>query len=434
MEEKIKTLQDIAALNYVNPSFSLSFTSPELIHDYYRPYLNLDQVRESLLRVPAYTMKTSGVRRKLKHFNPTFVWEPLIRFQADLIDVSMLSAENRGVKFLLIVLDGFSRYAVVIPLRSKKGEEVAREFETQFVKEYLLPALGLGSSTRSSRSGDGGRANWIKANRGKLERIQLRLDRGSEFISAYFTEMLAKYHLTKTHPPPGKHAFLVERFNQTFKRMLFRFLKSKKDNRYLLELPRLVENYNDKFHRMLGMSPTEAAKPENFRKVIQKRLAYFGDLTMKRNKRDKKGRRRRRPLSVGDLVYLVSDSVESPFRKGYKDSLRSALFVVKSIKSNLIFPMYELEEPDNGDEVRKRSIGFYYRDQLLAVPMPPDGVVVPKHEITKTRKRTVVHRPPLTDPTRESSASWKEVFIKWDGVPDRFNGFMPEALYREMME
>ena len=74
-----------------------------------------------------------------RHFNPRFrrrkvlAWGVGYQYQADLIDYVPLKHENRGTTFLLSVIDVFSCYALLIPLRSKRGEEVcdglARVFE-----------------------------------------------------------------------------------------------------------------------------------------------------------------------------------------------------------------------------------------------------------------------------------------------------------------
>ena len=50
----------------------------------------------------------------------------------DLVDMSSLSKYNGGVKFLLAVIDVFSKYGWLIPLKDKTGEGVARELKKIF--------------------------------------------------------------------------------------------------------------------------------------------------------------------------------------------------------------------------------------------------------------------------------------------------------------
>ena len=46
----------------------------------------------------------------------------------DLADMQLLSKLNKGFRFLLCVIDIFSKYAWVIPLKDKKGISVANGF------------------------------------------------------------------------------------------------------------------------------------------------------------------------------------------------------------------------------------------------------------------------------------------------------------------
>ena len=45
-----------------------------------------------------------------------------------------LSKWNRGYKYLLMVLDLFSKYGWIVPLKTKTGLEVAKAFESLLVK------------------------------------------------------------------------------------------------------------------------------------------------------------------------------------------------------------------------------------------------------------------------------------------------------------
>ena len=48
---------------------------------------------------------------------------------ADLADMQLLSKFNKGFRFLLCVIDIFSKYAWVIPLKDKKGISIVNAFE-----------------------------------------------------------------------------------------------------------------------------------------------------------------------------------------------------------------------------------------------------------------------------------------------------------------
>ena len=49
---------------------------------------------------------------------------------ADLADMQLLSKHNKGIKFLLCVIDIFSKYAWVIPLKDKRGISIPKAFQS----------------------------------------------------------------------------------------------------------------------------------------------------------------------------------------------------------------------------------------------------------------------------------------------------------------
>ena len=49
---------------------------------------------------------------------------------ANLADMQLLSRYNKGIRFLLCVIDSFSKYAWVVPLKSKKGISIVKAFQS----------------------------------------------------------------------------------------------------------------------------------------------------------------------------------------------------------------------------------------------------------------------------------------------------------------
>ena len=48
---------------------------------------------------------------------------------ADLVDMQLISKFNKGVRFLLGVIDIYSKYAWIIPLKVKKGITITNVFQ-----------------------------------------------------------------------------------------------------------------------------------------------------------------------------------------------------------------------------------------------------------------------------------------------------------------
>ena len=51
---------------------------------------------------------------------------------ADLIDMQACSIDNNGIKYLLTVIDIFTTFVWIVPLKRKTGQEVANEFSMTF--------------------------------------------------------------------------------------------------------------------------------------------------------------------------------------------------------------------------------------------------------------------------------------------------------------
>ena len=63
-------------------------------------------------------------RREVTTTAPNDIWS------IDLVDMSNISEDNDNVKFLLNIIDVYSRYAYSFPLKSKKASEILNVFKS----------------------------------------------------------------------------------------------------------------------------------------------------------------------------------------------------------------------------------------------------------------------------------------------------------------
>ena len=61
---------------------------------------------------------------------------------ADLIDMQAFSKDKNGIKYLLTVIDIFSKFVCIAPLKWKTGKEVANAF-SRFLKEQRPSKMWL---------------------------------------------------------------------------------------------------------------------------------------------------------------------------------------------------------------------------------------------------------------------------------------------------
>ena len=66
--------------------------------------------------------------RKFKKIKVYSAFEDNI-WGADFADMQLISTFNKGFRFLLCVIDIFSKYACVVPLKDKKGASIVNAFQ-----------------------------------------------------------------------------------------------------------------------------------------------------------------------------------------------------------------------------------------------------------------------------------------------------------------
>ena len=59
-------------------------------------------------------------------------------FQADLVDLKNYSRENSGFRYILVIINCFTKFAFAIPIKSKSMHDVASAFALIF-KEHKAP-------------------------------------------------------------------------------------------------------------------------------------------------------------------------------------------------------------------------------------------------------------------------------------------------------
>ena len=85
------------------------------------------QIKEWLKKQDTYTLHRSA-RKPFKR-NRVEVFGINSQWQADLVDLSSLKRWNKQYRYLLVVIDCFSKYAHVVPIKTKTGESLVAAFK-----------------------------------------------------------------------------------------------------------------------------------------------------------------------------------------------------------------------------------------------------------------------------------------------------------------
>ena len=98
----------------------------------------LKRVQRVLERDLAYTLHKPRRRRRLTTL-PVIVGGLDDQWVADLVEVQPLAKNNRGLRYLLMVLDVLSKYARVQPLKAKTGVALVKAFD-KILKQSRKPS------------------------------------------------------------------------------------------------------------------------------------------------------------------------------------------------------------------------------------------------------------------------------------------------------
>ena len=180
MESELKSI-------YYNPRHSASFASVKKLSD--ASGYSQARVKKWLQSQPTFTLHTQA--RKRYPTRRYIVHDIDEQWQADLADVALLKKKNKGYTFLLTVIDLFSRYAWVRPLRSKRGIEVADAFKSIF-------------------------------DEGRIPR-RIQTDQGKEFENSHVRKLFERHNIELFSVKSAYKAAVVERFNRTLKTRLWRY-------------------------------------------------------------------------------------------------------------------------------------------------------------------------------------------------------------------
>ena len=132
---------------------------------------------------------------------------------------------NRGVEYLLAVIDVFSKYGWLIPLKDKTGKSVASALKTIF--EERKPEK-----------------MWV--------------DKGKEFYNKDVKDLIELYSTENE-----EKSSVVERWMRTMKEKMWKYFSAKSTNVYMNVLSDLVKEYNNTRHSSIKMTPVKASKKEN---------------------------------------------------------------------------------------------------------------------------------------------------------------------------
>ena len=141
--------------------------------------------------------------------------------------MQLINKFNKGFRFLLCVIDIFSKYAWVVPLKDKKGVSIINAFK-KIIKD---------PHNRKSHK------IWV--------------GKGSEFYNSSFKIWLQDNDIEMYATHNEGKSVLAERFIKTLKNKIYKYMTSISKNVYIDKLDDIVNEYNNTHHRTIKMKPID---------------------------------------------------------------------------------------------------------------------------------------------------------------------------------
>jgi len=225
-------------------------------------------------------------------------------------------------RYLLQVIDVFSKYLQSVHLRTKTGKEVALALESIFRgPKYTKPIRR--------------RPVWV------------RTDKGKEFSITQFQTLLKREGIEfQVCRNPDVKCAVVERVNRTMCDKLHRYFTYKNTYKYIDVLPKFVRGYNATVHSTTGMAPADVSDTDV--------LTIWDKM---RGKASTNQRLSKLKFRVGQHVRISKEKMK--FAKGGAQNYTAEVFKVRKVVHATPRPVFELED------LRGREIGGQFYSEVL---------------------------------------------------------------------
>ena len=271
------------------------------------PKVTLKKVNEFLKSQDAYTLHK---RTRKPKFRRTLVFKPRDLWQIDLLDMQKYSKENDGYRYICVIIDCFSRYVWVKPLKNKTGKATVKALALLLMNE-----------------------------RPKL----IQADQGTEFFNRDVKRMLEAFGPKLYHTYTDKKAAIVERVQRTLRGRLGRLFTKRGNFKWIDKIDDIVTAYNNSYHRTIKMKPAD---------VDEEHIANIFFNSLPNLKKTIK-------FSNGDRVRILIK--KNQFAKEFEKSWSEEIFKIKRIQNTN--PITYLIEDLDGEDI----IGGFYTEELQAL-------------------------------------------------------------------
>ena len=234
--------------------------------------------------------------RKNYATNKTDVYHIDDIWSLDILDLKDYGPENnRGYRYVLVIIDNFSKFGWTSPLKNKNAQTIKDSFENILINSKRKPNL-------------------------------IETDRGKEFYNNIFQDFLNKNDIKLYSRNTSLGAVFAERFNRTIRDLLKKIVFEKGDGNWIDILQTITKQYNNRIHSSTKLTPIQASLKKNEGYV-------YKNLLDKRKKVKPK-------FQINDLVRTAD--LKKTFSKGDTTSWSYKLYKITEIVKDTI-PAYKID-------------------------------------------------------------------------------------------
>ena len=305
---------------FYNIQQSTSFRNIRVLYDYIRQHHpNIDKPSvENWLRGQLTHLVFKPIRKKYNR-NPIVSKHIDHLWNIDLVELAY-PENNENYKYLLTVIDNLSKYAWVKRFTNKKAETVVNALQEIIEESGRKPTI-IGS------------------------------DFGAEFTNRRFKQWITTNNIVHYIMYSPSKATIVERFNQTLKNLLYKYLFYYQTRTFIDVLDQIVNNYNHTVHSATKYRPVDVDQT-NQRRVYQNLYKYRYKLLEKQK------------FNVGDHVLIPDYVGRDPTkmsRKFLRPKYKSEVYVVHKVYKTSPRFKYVVREVRSGHIVNSS----FYDSQLI---------------------------------------------------------------------
>jgi hypothetical protein len=239
--------------------------------------------------------------------------------QSDLIEMIPYARFNNGFKYILIVINTFSKFVWAYPLKTKTAAEVTNALSSLFKTKKNIPK-------------------------------NFQTDFGKEFYNKSLNAVFKKYHINHYSTYSTKKAQMAERVIRTIKNLIWKEFSFRGNYKWTDILQDIVKRYNNTKHHTTQYKPS-AINKKNEKKILRDVYSHMKTIDPHKSK-----------FKVGDFVRV--SKYRQVFSKSYTPNWSNEIFSIKKVQQTV--PRTYLLQDEDGEPI----LGGFYAYELQRVKHP----------------------------------------------------------------